>query len=189
MKEVESDRVYYEETGGGLTVSGGEPLAHFPFIYALLAEAHKRKIHTCVETSGYAPPNRVLSLLDVVDLFLWDIKDTEPIRHQAMTGVSLDTILDNLRLVDEAGGHTRLRCILVDGVNMAMPHIEGVARLALSLKHCQGLALLPYHPMGDAKLERIGRTRSGLNLGAPFPKALDEARARLADLGVACFDS
>jgi len=186
MAEVEADRVYYEETGGGLTVTGGEPLSQFDFVHELLDEAGRRGIHRCLETSGYATPERVLGLLDVVDLFLWDVKDTDPARHKTMIGAPLAPILENLRRLDDAGGETWLRCVLLDGMNMTESHMEALAALALSLKHCRGVALLPYHPFGNAKLERLGRPPSVHNFRVSSPGTLQAASAFLQARGVTC---
>ncbi len=186
IDEVERDRIYYEESGGGLTITGGEPLAHVKFTQALLEEARRRGFHTCIETCGFAPPERIMALSGLVDLFLWDIKDTDPQRHQAMTDAPLAPIMDNLRRVDAAGGHTWLRCVLVDGVNLTEPHIEALAALYKSLSHCQGIILLPYHPLGNSKLERLGFTACDEDFRTPSPQALEAARARLTGLGAVC---
>lgn len=181
MAEVEKDRVYYEESGGGLTISGGEPLAHPGFTRELLKAARARGIHTCLETSGHAHPALLLELVPLVDLFLWDIKDTDEARHLANTGVPLTPILENLRRVDAAGGRTLLRCILVAGVNLGEEHLDRLGAIRGRLRHCLGLELLPCHPLGNAKHGALG-LQPERDLGfVPAPGAIEAARARLAE--------
>lgn len=157
LEEVEKDRVFYEESGGGLTLSGGEPMAQFAFARELLRAAKSAGLHTCVETSGFGETAQFVELAGLVDLFLWDLKDTDPLRYQANTGANLDVVLRNLHGVDACGGKTLLRCILIAGVNMTTEHLDGIASIYHGLRHCGGVELLPYHPLGGAKYERIGR--------------------------------
>lgn len=153
---VEKDRVFYMASGGGMTLSGGEPTAQPAFALALLQAARASGIHTCVETCGFGPAERFAKLVPHVDLFLWDIKDTDAVRHREHTGVAPETIWDNLRLVDAAGGKTVLRCLLIEGINTTPEHLDAVVALYARLRHCQGIDLLAYHPFGLAKTEKLG---------------------------------
>ena len=93
LAEVEKDRPFYETSGGGMTLSGGEPMFQFEFTLALLAAARRRKLHTCIETAGFAAVDRFAQLLPLVDLFLYDYKETDPVRHEEYTGVPRDTLM------------------------------------------------------------------------------------------------
>ncbi len=157
IAEVEKDRVFYEESGGGLTLSGGEPLAQFEFTRQILEGGEK--LHTCIETCGFGPSERFLEIVPLVDLFLWDIKDTDEARHEANTRVPLAPILENLRRVDEAGGVTILRCLLIARVNLTEEHLDRLAAIYRSLRNCRGIELLAYHALGDSKYARLGITR------------------------------
>lgn len=156
LTEVEKDRVFYEESGGGLTVSGGEPMLQFEFSRDLLRSSHSAGIHTCMETCGLAPSEHYIEILPYVDLFLWDIKDTDSDNHKLITGAPLEPIIENLRRVDEAGGETFLRCILVSGINLSRSHLDGLAEIFHSLSNCIGLEFLPYHELGNSKCEKLG---------------------------------
>jgi glycyl-radical enzyme activating protein len=156
LNEVLKDKPFYDNSGGGMTVSGGEPMMQFEFTAALLRAAKEAGLHTCLDTSGFAPIDKYLKLLDVVDIFLYDIKDTDPERHKKTTGVPLPSILDNLKKLDAAGGKTILRCPLIPGINADDEHLKGIAAVANSLTNVIEITLHPYHPLGRSKSDRIG---------------------------------
>jgi pyruvate formate lyase activating enzyme len=168
VAEVDKDRVFYEESGGGMTVSGGEPLAQPEFSAALLREARARGLHTCLETAGCAAEAVLREVIPHAGLVLWDVKDTDPERHLRDTGVPLDLVLRNLRVVDSWGATTVLRCVLIEGRNFEPKHLERIRELRWSLPNCRGVDLLPYHGLGDSKRER---------LGLPMPPGAAEWRA------------
>lgn len=167
LAEVLRDRPFYDSSGGGMTLSGGEPMAQFAFTLAILRAAGNERIHRCVETSGYGSTERFLELRPHVDLFLWDYKETDPERHLKFTGVKADGILKNLRAVAEAGAETVLRCPIVPGYNDRDDHFEGIARTANGLRNVREIQIEPYHPLGTAKSERLARP-PGLT-GIAFP--------------------
>ncbi|MBE5809363.1 MAG: glycyl-radical enzyme activating protein [Clostridiales bacterium] len=156
LQEVMKDRAFYGERGG-LTLSGGEPLLHGRAILPLLQGAKAAGITTVIETCGVFDASLLEELVPLTDLFLWDVKDTNPARHQANTGGSLQTVLVNLRRADCLGARTRLRCILLNGVNLNEPHLAALCELFHSLRHCEGIELLPYHTYGDSKNTQLGR--------------------------------
>ena len=156
MKEVRKDRVFYQNSGGGITLSGGEPLAHFEFTKALLKAAKDAGIHTAVETGGFAPRERIRDLIPLVDLWLWDVK-TVPEKHEELTGVPAGPILENLKLLDAAGASVILRCPLVPGVNDTDAELAHIAGLANAYPHVQRIDLEPYHPLGEGKSRALGR--------------------------------
>ena len=156
LLEVLKDRVFYGERGG-LTLSGGEPLLHGQAILPLLQGAKAAGITTAIETCGVFNADLLAEIIPLTDLFLWDVKDTDPIRHQANTGGALSTVLDNLRCADAMGARTRMRCILLNGVNLNETHLAAVAALFRQLQHCEGIELLPYHTYGDAKNGQLGK--------------------------------
>jgi glycyl-radical enzyme activating protein len=156
LAEVLKDKPFYDNSGGGMTISGGEPMMQFEFTEALLRAAKEAGLHTCLDTSGFAPINNYLKLLDVVDIFLYDIKDTDPERHMKTTAVPLELILDNLKKLDAANGKTILRCPLVSGINADDDHLKKIAEIANTLTNVIAITLHPYHPLGKSKSERIG---------------------------------
>lgn len=157
MAEVLRDRPFYQASGGGMTLSGGEPFFQEAFVLDLLRLAREAQVHTCVETCGFAPLSLLEQAARWVDLFLYDIKLTDPALHRQWTGVSNDRILENLRALDKMGAKTVLRCPVIPGVNDTPAHFQGVAKIANSLMHLQEIHLEPYHPLGVSKARRLGR--------------------------------
>lgn len=156
LAEVERDRVFYEESGGGVTFSGGEPLSQPEFLGALLRGARAGGIHTALDTSGYAPWSVVDALRDDVDLFLYDLKHVDDERHRRFTGVSNAAILDNLTRLARLGHRIVLRLPLVPGVNDDDATIHATARLAAGLG-IERVVILPFHRLGSNKYGRLGR--------------------------------
>lgn len=164
--EALKDSDYYAASGGGITLSGGEPLAQFEFASALLAAAQRCGIHTCVETCGHVPSELLLAILPQVDLLLFDWKFTDPERHRAETGVPNDLIRENLELAVERTAVV-LRCPLIPGVNDSDDHLQGIVALAKSLPRLKGIEVMPYHSGGAGKYERYGRRSPLPGLNAP----------------------
>ena len=185
MKEVIQDRAFYLTSGGGMTISGGEPLAQLDFTLALLRAAREQGIHRCVETSGYTSWERLRSLIPLVNLFLYDWKETDAQRHQDFTGQSNLIIMGNLRALHEAGGKMQLQCPIVPGFNDREDHLAGIAALAQSLPQLEGVRLLPYHPLGESKLARFGLSPAPKMPRQPLdPVQLDHWASWLRNHGV-----
>lgn len=158
MAVVEKDRAYYDSSGGGVTISGGEPMAQFAFTSALLQAAREGGVHTCLETSGQAATRAYLDLVPVVDLFLFDWKESDSNLHKQFTGSGNELIRQNLLALDEAGAAVILRCPMVPGCNSRPGHLAGIAEIANRLRHLRAIEIMPYHPMGQSKSERLGKT-------------------------------
>lgn len=156
MAEVMRDRIFFATSGGGMTLSGGEPLAQPDFTAALLADAKCAGLRTCIETCGFAPWAAFAALLPVTDLFLYDLKETDPERHQQATGVELAPILANLRRLHDAGAVIRLRLPVIPGWNDRSSHFQAVDKLHAAMPRLQGVDRLPYHPLGRSKTEQLG---------------------------------
>ena len=150
------DAAYYEATGGGLTVSGGEPLAQPDFLEALLSLAKQNGLHTCVETSGYARWADVERTLSLTDLFLYDVKAPQR-THRALTGGDGERVLDNLRALMALGARVVLRCPIVPGLTDTDEHFAALAALARAYPALAGMEILPYHDMGRGKALAVGR--------------------------------
>jgi len=175
MADVEKDRAFYETSGGGMTLSGGEPLFQFDFTLALCQEAQRRGLHTCIETSGFAPFGQLEQLMPFVDLFLYDYKETDPERHREYTAVPREGIVENLLRLDRLGARTILRCPIVPGLNAREDHFAGIAALANRLDNLREVHLMPYHPLGKSKSERLGKT-----------ERMEEAAFPESDMVAAC---
>lgn len=157
MHEVIRDLSFYKQSGGGMTLSGGEPLYQADFTLALLQAAKAQGIHTCVETSGYASYSTLRRILPYTDLFLYDWKETNEDRHTKYTGVSNATICKNLIALDASGAASILRCPIIPGYNDNTEHYMGIAALANSLHNIKAVNILPYHTMGSHKAETLGQ--------------------------------
>ena len=155
IDEVTKDKAFYRDSGG-LTVSGGEPTIQFEDLLELLKLAKVENISTCLETCGVFSKDKAEALMECTDLFLYDIKDTDPVRFHENTGGELQVVLDNLYRLDALGGRTVLRCVLIPTVNLNEEHIRRIAELYKQLKHCDHVELLPYHPYGLSKAEQLG---------------------------------
>ena len=157
IAEVMKDECFYRNSGGGMTVSGGEPLAQFEFTYELLRAAKERGLHTCMETSGFTSASRIERIAPLVDLFLFDYKITDSALHKKYTGVANDGIRENLRRIDALGAKSCLRCPIIPTINDNEAHFASIAEMANSLSHIEEIHIEPYHPLGSGKSEMLGR--------------------------------
>jgi len=184
LADVLSDRPFYENSGGGMTLSGGEPLYQIDFIDALLAAAKAEDLHCCIETCGFADFACFERIMGRVDLFLYDVKDVDPARHLELTGVSNGPILANLRRLHEAGKDVLVRVPLVPGCNDFDDNLAGLAELAASLPNLLGVELMPYHRLGTSKRERIGTAPEARPTEPPADELVARWIATLAEAGV-----
>lgn len=181
LDQVMRDRDFFLESGGGITISGGEPAAQPQFAYALLLEAGRRSLHRAMETSGYAPQVSLKRLAEEVDLFLFDCKETDPQRHLAYTGVDLNVILDNLHMLHDCGKRIRLRCPIIPGCNDREEHIRALGKLCAELPNLEGIELLPYHNLGVSKAARLGKAQQEFD---PLPaERMENWREMLRSMG------
>ncbi len=184
MQDVLSDRPFYETSGGGMTLSGGEPLMQIDFAEALLRVAKEEKLHNAIETCGHVTFARFERVMPLTDLFLYDIKETDPGRHVEFTGVSTELIIANLRKLHEAGASVLLRLPVVPGLNDRKEHFRRVADLARKLPGLLGLEVMPYHRLGTSKRERFGIEGEGMEgVEAPDEETVASWVRMLRDMG------
>jgi glycyl-radical enzyme activating protein len=183
MQEVLRDRVFYEVSNGGMTVSGGEPLQQPEFAASLLRAGKAAGLHTALETSGCMPREQLAAVVSATDLFLFDYKETDPERHLRATGCDRDRVIDSLRYLDAQGVAIVLRCPIVPGANLRDDHIEGIADVARSLQHLQEVHVMGYHPLGQSKRERLG-TDATVPFRAPSRDELTQVAEWLRAHGV-----
>jgi pyruvate formate lyase activating enzyme len=167
MQEIEKETVFYDESGGGATFSGGEPLMQPAFLAALLDRCRQRQIHTTLDTSGYAPPEVFENIGDKVDLFLYDLKIMDEERHSRCTGVSNRWIVDNLKTLVKKGKRVFIRFPVVPGVTDTPENIRQVAAFVGSLNHIERLDLLAYHRTGAEKYKRLNMTERLARVNPP----------------------
>lgn len=162
LEEVLKDKDFYDASGGGMTLSGGEALAHPEFAVELLKKAKSAGIHAAVETSGCAAPRVLEAFLPHVDMWLWDVKHLDEQKHILCTGKPLKPILENLRRVSEfvlsqpdSRREIVLRCPMIPGANDDSAELAALARLADSLGAVSQIDIEPYIPFGLDKARRL----------------------------------
>lgn len=176
MAEIERDVPFYDESGGGATFSGGEPLAQPDFLLALLRACRERGIHTTVDTCGYAPWEVVDRVREYTDLFLYDLKLMDDARHRKYTGVSNEPILRNLRRLAELGQAIILRVPIVPGVNDRDECLRRIAGFAASLPNLAGIEPLAYHRIGIEKYRRMGKEYRLAEVVPPDEERMEQVR-------------
>lgn len=167
MAEIRKDRAFYDESGGGVTFSGGEPLMQPDFLLDLLKACKAEGISTIVDTSGYATWSVLEQIHPSVDLFLYDLKAVDDAVHERCTGVSNALILANLRRLSELGHPIVIRMPLIPGINDREEDIRLASELIASLPHLDGIELMGYHLIGVEKYRRLGRAYSLNDLTPP----------------------
>lgn len=155
LREIEKDIVFYDESGGGVTLSGGEPLAQPRFADALLEACVERHIHTVVDTCGFVEKDLLLELSEKVDLFLYDLKLLDPVRHQKYAGASNEVILENLEALAQRKKPVVVRFPVIPGINDGAEDIRLLAAFLSDLGLLR-IDLLPYHRIGLEKYRRLG---------------------------------
>lgn len=155
MAEVEKDRIFYDQSGGGVTFSGGEPLMQPDFLLALLKQCRQVGIHTAVDTTCYAEPKIIRDVVSKADMFLCDLKHMDSSVHKRYTGVGNELILDNIRYLAEAGAKILIRIPIIPGFNDDDKNIKETARFAKTLKDTNRIDILPYNRGGLEKSVRL----------------------------------
>lgn len=156
LTEIEKETVFFDESKGGVTFSGGEPLAQFDFLMELLKACKERDIHTTLDTTGYCREDKFNKLPGQVDLFLYDLKMMNDAKHKQYTGISNRLILKNLKTLSDAGERVILRFPVVPGINDTEENISELKLFMRSLSPTiREISLLPYHNLGKNKYERF----------------------------------
>lgn len=183
MAEVEKDVVFYKQSGGGVTFSGGEPLCQFEFLLALLSESRARKIHAAVDTTCYAEAEVVDAVGEKADLLLCDIKHMDSARHREFTGVDNDLILDNIRRLCRAGREVVIRVPIIPGFNDDQANIKATGRFAASLCGVERIDILPYNRGGNEKAKRLAAGIDLVQIETPTDKKMRSIAAKFRSRG------
>jgi pyruvate formate lyase activating enzyme len=155
--EIVRDVPFYDESGGGATFSGGEPLWQPDFLAAVLRACHERGIHTAVDTCGFAPWETIARVREATDLFLYDLKLMDSGRHAELTGVPNALILENLERLSRLGQTLIVRVAVIPGINDSERELRALGEFVGSLRNPPPIDLLPYHRIGVGKYTRLGR--------------------------------
>ena len=182
---VEKERVFFEQSGGGVTISGGEPLLQTDFLIELLDELGLRSIHRAVDTTGFAKSETLLRVAKRTDLFLYDMKMMDSQRHKKWTGVGNEQILKNLQLLAETGASINIRIPLVKGVNDDELNIEQTAAFVANLPGGKKkINLLPYHNIAGNKYLKLGEKYDSSDMAEPSEEEQGRVVAKFADFGL-----
>ena len=155
MQVIKKDLIFYEESGGGVTFSGGEVFLQENFLISLLAECKNNDIHTCIDTTGYTKKENLEAAMPLTDLFLYDIKIMDDAEHKKFCGVSNRVILDNFRYLKESGKDVRVRFPVIPGLTDTEENIESLAEFLSEFNNIK-IDLLAYHKIGSDKYRRLG---------------------------------
>ncbi len=157
IDEVMKDYEFYKNSGGGITLSGGEPLFQFEFALDILKKAKENDLHTAIETCGFADSDKIKQIAEYTDLFLFDFKESNPELHKTYTGVDNILIKKNLYLLNELKKDIILRCPVIPGYNDRKENYDKICELANTLTSIIGIEIEPYHAFGENKYLALGK--------------------------------
>lgn len=176
LKEIEKERIVIDQSGGGVTFSGGEPLQHYPFLLKLLDACGKSGFHRAVDTTGFTETAKLLEVAKRTDLFLYDLKHMDPFQHKKYTGVSNELILHNLQELAKTGADINIRIPFIGGVNTDEENVERSAAFIAALAGEKKLVnLLPYHNIAAHKYKKLGKEYDQTELVEPTQEEISRA--------------
>lgn len=183
VREIEKDRIYFEESGGGVTFSGGEPLSQGELVTTLARAYHGRGIHTCLDTSGHAPWEEMERAARAVDLILYDIKAVDPEIHTRLTGQPSARIVANLEALDRIQAPVVLRFPLIPGHTDAAENIGGIIEFLTSRTRFRKIHILPFHHTAQAKYAAMNQTDPMAGVEPPDAAAVEAAAHKFRSHG------
>jgi pyruvate formate lyase activating enzyme len=183
MLEVMADFDFYTNSGGGITLSGGEPLLQFAFSMELLQRCRQMGVSTCVETSGFVSEVHFREILPFVDTLLFDYKIAGSEEHKKYTGAPNEAILANLDIAYQSGVPVILRCPVIPGINDTAEHFGHIRDLDKKYPNLKGIELLPYHNIGNNKRTSIGTRETLAELSTTTPEVYLKWLVQLKELG------
>jgi len=182
IRELERDIPYYDASGGGVTISGGEPLFQGRFTIDLLRACGKRELHTALDTCGLVDSTMLVEAASLADVVLFDLKAMDSDVHREWTGAPNPRILSNLMLLHSLNANVWIRLPLIPGVNDDEPNIESTIACLLKTRF-RRVSILPYHRIADAKYRRLGLVNRLEGVEPPQAARIEEIRTRFADAG------
>ena len=181
--EIKKDQLFYDESGGGVTFSGGEPLNQNEFLTEILNKCRSEGIHTAVDTSGYAGRKLFERIYDLTDIFLFDLKIIDKELHRKFTGVSNKRILENLKNLTEKGNKVIIRIPLIPGVTDTEKNLSDLSDFLMTLENIKKIDLLPYNEVAESKYKRFNKTSRLGNLKTQDEAKLNEIKSYFGDSG------
>lgn len=183
IKEIEKDRVFYDESKGGVTFSGGEPLMQGDFLQSILIDCKNKRLHTTVDTSGFASREVLDKIVPYVDLFLYDIKAVDDEIHKQYVGVSNKIILDNLKYLVSLGKRIFIRIPVIPTVNDGEKEVENFIQFFNAVKGFEQINLLPYHHISSEKYKRLDKVYELEDIKEPTEDKMNHIKERFEKSG------
>lgn len=183
MDQVAKDKEYFDNSGGGLTISGGDPLFQHEFTLDLLKKAKALNINTCVETSAFTGREVMESLLPWVDYFYIDYKITDEELHKQFTGVSSIQVLESIDFLSLHYANMVLRCTIIPGINDNDDHFKAIAGLSRKYEAIRQVHILPYHRYGESKYKQIGLDVPEITTESMSDEMVNHSINRIRELG------
>jgi pyruvate formate lyase activating enzyme len=184
LEILDQDRLFYDQSGGGVTFSGGEPLSQAAFLLKVLTACGRTGIHRAVDTSGYADPEQLLAVAEQTDLFLFDLKLMDSEKHRKYTGLPNDKILENLRLLAASGANITIRIPVIPGINTDEENLNKTARFIAAQPGLQRVELLSYHRTAVKKYRQLGMDFIPADICTPTESDINNLTATLEALGM-----
>lgn len=184
MNEIKKDIPFYEESNGGVTISGGEPMLQKEFLYSLLYSCKQNDISTAIDTTGYAPFVDFEKIYELIDLFLYDLKLIDEQEHINYCGIPNTLIHDNLTLLTEIGNKVVLRIPIIPSITDTGKNISSMIDLISRLKNIREIDLLPYHNSATKKYERMNKENKINQIKAPTKEVMLELKSRFEQLNI-----
>ncbi len=182
--EVEKDVLFYCNSGGGVTVGGGEPTMQPKFLVEFLRECQERGIHTALDTSGYVKWETMEKILKHVDLVLYDIKQIDPVKHENYGGVSNELILENARRICGQGTPMIIRVPVIPGYTDGEDNIRGIMEFVCRLENVARVDLLPFHALGEPKYRQLDRNYEFNDTKPPTDEHMQELKRIVESFGL-----
>ena len=179
LSEILRDKIFYETSEGGVTLSGGEPLFQPEFSAKILRMCKAHGIHTAIETCGFANESALRSVIKYCDLVLFDIKETDEELHLRYTAAPLKPVLRNLSIINEMQIPFIIRAPIIPSLNDRNSHFDALKEIADSMRFCQGIEIMPYHNVGAYKYALLGRNYRCTDIMPPDDKLLLDIKCRL----------
>jgi len=184
VAEISKDTLFYDESSGGVTFSGGEPLMQPSFLTGLLKACGDLDLHRAVDTCGYADTRTLLKVASHVDLFLYDLKHMDPEKHYRYTGVSNEMILANLKCLSRQGAKIIIRLPVIPGINDDRENIERTGAFLSALAGVNQVNILPYHRTAAAKYKNLGLPYDIADIERPARDDLESIARQLERYGL-----
>lgn len=184
FKEIEKEIIFYDESKGGVTFSGGEPLSQPEFLRSLLILCKNNGIHTVLDTSGYATEEILKQIKDYVDLFLYDLKFIDNAKHEKYTGVPNQQIIKNLIQLSENGSNIIIRIPIIPGINDDEDDLNKMRDFISGLNNIQGIDLLPFHKIGKNKYIKLNLPYKMDNYNEPSSELMEKIKLKFDSTNV-----